>query len=94
MGDIPGLDDQRAREGLAARAVALVELGRTDAEVTADIASYLARHHMLTDATVREVVAAIDRLVRLDAVPDQELEAMRRAKALLEEYAIHLEQQG
>jgi hypothetical protein len=89
-GDMPGPDDQRTREGLAARAVALVELGSSDAEVVADLDTYLARFGMRTAEAVREVAAAIDRLPSTE----EDLEAMRRARAVLEEYATHLERQG
>jgi hypothetical protein len=110
---MPRPDDQRALEGLAARAVALIELGRTDAEVVADLASYLARFDMRTAEAVRGVAAAIGRLPRPAEQPvdeqersrpkeqmlgvpsaEEELEAMRRARAVLQEYATYLEQQG
>jgi hypothetical protein len=107
---MPGPDDERALEGLAARAVALVELGRTDAEVVADLDAYLTRFDMRTAEAVRAVAAAIGRLPRPSERPvdgreqprpeeqvlgvpsaEEELEAMLRAMAVLQEYATHLE---
>lgn len=110
---MPGPADQRALDGLAARAVALVELGWTDAQVVADLDSYLARFEIRTSETVRGVAAAIDRLPRPAERPvdereqrrpeeqafrmpsaEEELEAILRARAVVQEYAAYLERQG